>query len=354
MSRPLTATIDLAALRHNYLLAKRLHGGKVLAIVKANAYGHGAVRCAQALADIADGFGVAAIEEAIQLREAGIVQPILLLEGWFEASELAQIARYDLWTALHSLWQVDELAASPLEHRFTVWAKMDSGMHRLGLHPDDFRTAVERLRASGKVRDLVAMSHFARADELDSDATPKQIARFEAATAGLNLPTSLSNSGGILAWSHAHGDWGRAGIMLYGGAGTDRVLPDWPQPVMQLDSKVISVRDLPAGEAIGYGARFVTDAPTRVGVVACGYADGYPRVVPTGTPVLVNGQRSRIIGRVSMDMMTIDLTGLDADIGTPVRLWGDGLPASEIAAAAGTIDYELFCNVKRARFDYQG
>ncbi|HEY9104827.1 alanine racemase [Chitinimonas sp.] len=355
MSRPLTATINLAALRANYLLAKRLHGGKVLAIVKANAYGHGAARCAQALAEVADGFGVAAIEEAIQLREAGIRQPILLLEGWFEASELPLIERYDLWTAMHSLSQVADIEAATLSRPLTVWAKIDSGMHRLGIAPSDFPELHARLEATGKVGKIVAMTHFARADELDCDTTPRQSACFMAAIAGLKVETSLCNSGGILAWPDLHGDWGRAGVMLYGGTAADRQLPDWPQAVMNLDSRIMAVRELSAGEPIGYGGGFVTERPTRVGVVACGYADGYPRVVPSDTPVLIDGQRGRIIGRVSMDMLTVDLTEHPhAGVGTAVRLWGEGLPAAEIAASAGTIDYELFCNVKRARFEYQG
>ncbi|WP_374351604.1 alanine racemase [Chitinimonas sp.] len=351
MSRPLTATIDLAALRYNYLLAKRLHGGRVLAIVKANAYGHGALRCARALEDIADGFGVAAIEEAIQLREAGIKKPILLLEGWFDASELADIARHDLWSALHSSAQIADIEAASLAAPLTIWAKIDSGMHRLGMAPGEFRAAHARLLATGKVGKVLAMTHFARADELDCPATAEQVAAFRAAIDGLPVETSLSNSGGILGWPAAHGDWGRAGIMLYGGNGVDRQLPDWPRPVMQFDSAIIAVRELAAGEPIGYGARFVTERATRMAVVACGYADGYPRVVPSGTPVLVQGQRCPIIGRVSMDMLVVDITALpQADVGSPVRLWGEGLPAGEIATAAGTIDYELFCNVKRARF----
>ncbi|GAB3264454.1 alanine racemase [Chitinimonas naiadis] len=355
MSRPLTATINLAALRNNYLLAKRLHGGRVLATIKANAYGHGAVQCAKALADIADGFGVAAIEEAIQLREAGIQQPILLLEGWFDASELPLIDQHKLWTALHSLEQIADIEQSDIKQKLTVWTKIDSGMHRLGLHPDDFRAAYARLMATGKVGKIIAMTHFSRADELDSDTSPKQQQCFVRAIEGLPVETSLCNSGGILGWPDLHGDWARAGIMLYGGTSTDRRLADWPQAVMNLDSRVIAVRHLAAGETIGYGTRFITDRPTRVGVVACGYADGYPRVVPNGTPVLVAGERGRLIGRVSMDMLTIDLTDHpEATVGTPVRLWGEGLPAAEIATAAGTIDYELFCNVKRAHFDYQG
>ncbi|MGQ5523312.1 alanine racemase [Chitinimonas sp. PSY-7] len=354
MSRPLTATIRFSALQHNYKLAKRLHGGLVLAIVKANAYGHGAVLCAKALDTLADGFGVASIEEAIQLREAGIDKPILLLEGWFEPSELALIQQYNLWTAMHSVAQITDIENAKLSKPLTLWVKIDSGMHRLGMCAETFRLAYDRLRNSNKVGKIVAMTHFSRADELDSQATPQQIERFNKAVAGLDVETSLCNSGGILAWPNGHSDWGRAGVMLYGGAGTHRVLSDWPLPVMNLDSKVMAVRDLPAGEPIGYGACFYTDRPTRVGVVACGYADGYPRAAPTGTPVLINGQRSRTLGRVSMDMLMVDLNDIpNADVGSTVRLWGEGLPASEVATAASTIDYELFCNVKRARLIYE-
>jgi len=354
MSRPLVATIDLQALRHNYTLARTIHGGRAIAAVKANGYGHGAVACAQALDDIADGFGVAAIEEAIELRKAGIKAPILLLEGWFEPSEFALIAQYDLWTSLHSFSQIDDIVHADIQKPLTVWLKMDSGMHRLGFQPEDYREAYRRLMATGKVGKVVAMTHFARADELGADATAQQVARFKAATEGLPLEFSLSNSGGILGWPTGRGDWCRPGIMIYGGVATDTAVTHQTQPVMSLDSAIIAVRDLPAGEPIGYGARFVTDKPTRMGVVACGYADGYPRIAGTGTPVLINGRRSRLLGRVSMDMLVVDLTDHpEADVGTAVRLWGEGLPASEIAAAAGTIDYELFCNVKRARFIYK-
>lgn len=353
MSRPLVATIKLNALRDNYLLAKRMHGGRVLAVVKANAYGHGALPCARALEGIADGFAVAAIEEAISLREGGIRAPILLLEGWFEADELALIDQYELWTGLHRLDQITQLATATLSRPLHVWLKIDSGMHRLGIAPQEALAAIAQLRATGKVEKIIGMTHFARADELDDTSTLSQVGLFRQAVSGSGVETSLANSGGILAWPSAHADWGRAGIVMYGGAGVDRQLPDWPQSVMQLDSRIIAVRDLPVGEYVGYGSRFLTSRATRVGVVACGYADGYPRAAVNGTPVLVDGLQSQIIGRVSMDMLTVDLTDLPlVGVDTPVRLWGDGLPADTVAAAAGTISYELFCNVKRAHFRY--
>ncbi|MFC4158883.1 alanine racemase [Chitinimonas lacunae] len=356
MSRPLTATIRLDHLRANYQLARRLHGGRVLATVKANAYGHGAVAVARALADQTDGFAVACIEEALTLREAGITQPILLLEGWFEPAELELIVQHQLWTALHCPEQLAQLEqaklAAPLP---SVWLKFDSGMHRLGLPLGQAHEIHRRVCASGKVESVVLATHFARADELDCPSTTEQIERFRAAVAGLPCPLSLANSGGVLGWQAARGDWARPGIMLYGGASLDRMPAEPPLPVMQLDSKLIAVQSLSAGEAVGYGARFVTERASRIGLVACGYADGYPRAAKTGTPVLIDGRRSRVVGRVSMDMLAVDLEHFpEAGVGTPVRLWGEGLPADEVAQAAGTISYELFCNVKRAHFRYVG
>ncbi|MBV1775225.1 alanine racemase [Burkholderiaceae bacterium DAT-1] len=353
MSRPLVATIRLDHLRHNYLEAKRLTGSRALAAIKANAYGHGAVRCAQALHDIADGFGVAAIEEALELRDAGISNPVMLLEGWFEASELAQIAEHQLWSSIHCFEQLEQLEKTAVAAPLTLWVKVDSGMHRLGFAPECIAEVMARLKATGKIANLNLMTHFARADETDCDATAKQIATFSAIAAQYDGEISLANSGGIQAWRDARGDWCRPGIMLYGGRATDKPGLATTRPVMQLDSAIIAVRELDAGEPVGYGARFISEQPTRVGVVACGYADGYPRVAPTGTPVLVNGVLTRVIGRVSMDMLTVDLTNLpDAGVGSHVRLWGEGLPAHEVAESAGTLDYEIFCNVKRARFNY--
>lgn len=348
--RPAHALIDLAALRHNYQSAKSLSGRKALAVIKANAYGHGAVEAAATLADLADGFAVACLEEALELRQAGITRPILLLEGWFEPAELALIQQHDLWCVVHHHGQLRDLELADIRQPLTVWLKMDSGMHRVGFMPDEYPQVWRQLAANGKVHLQTHMTHFARADELDCAATEDQLRLFQQTTAALPAATSLCNSPGILAWPQAHGDWLRPGIMLYGATPFTEAqdAADQLQPVMQLDSKIIAVRQVPAGEPMGYGARYITRRPTRAGVVAMGYADGYPRHAPDGTPVLVGGERTQLIGRVSMDMLTIDLTDLPhAGLGSPVRLWGHGLNASEVASAAGTIAYQLFCNLNR-------
>ena len=355
--RPARALIDLQALRHNYRFARQLTGARALAVIKADAYGHGAVRCALALEGQADGFAVACIEEALELREVGIKAPVLLLEGFFESSELELIVRHDLWCVVHSPWQLEAIERASLAKPIQVWLKMDTGMHRVGLHPRDYQAAYQRLQASGKVSKIVLMSHFARADELDSPASDEQVAVFEAARQGLKAEVSLRNSPAVLGWPQIPSDWVRPGIMLYGATPfeTEQAEAARLQPVMTLESKVISVRELPAGEPVGYGARFVSPRPTRVGVVAMGYADGYPRHAPTGTPVLVAGKRSQLIGRVSMDMLCIDLTDVpEATLGSPVELWGKQVLASDVAGHAGTIPYQLFCNLKRVPLEYIG
>lgn len=354
--RPARALIDLEALRHNYRLARETTGAKALAVVKADAYGHGAVWCAQALQAEADGFAVACIEEALELRDAGIVGPILLLEGFFEADELSLIERYDLWCVVHSTWQLEAIERASLSRPLTVWLKMDSGMHRVGLHPAEYRDGYQRLMASGKVGKIVLMSHFARADELDSDSAAEQVAVFEQARAGLAAEISLRNSPAVLGWPQVPSDWVRPGIMLYGATPFEQAheLASRLKPVMTLESKVISVRELPAGQPVGYGARFITERPTRVGVVAMGYADGYPRHAPTGTPVAIDGQLSRLIGRVSMDMLTVDLTDLpQAGLGSRVEFWGGQVLASDVAIQAGTIPYQIFCNLRRVPLIYR-
>ncbi|MBP8264578.1 MAG: alanine racemase [Pseudomonas sp.] len=355
--RPAQALIDLAALRHNYQLARQCSGGKALAVVKADAYGHGAVLCAQALQAEADGFAVACIEEALELRAAGITQPILLLEGFFEASELALIDQHQLWCVVHSLWQLDAIEQARLSRPLQVWLKLDSGMHRVGLFPEQYQAAYRRLQASGKIDKIVLMSHFARADELDCPRTEEQLAVFNAARDGLQAEVSLRNSPAILGWPQVPSDWVRPGIMLYGATPFEQAqaLAAQLKPVMTLQSKIIGVRELPAGEPVGYAARFVAERPTRVGVVAMGYADGYPRHAPTGTPVAVDGQLTRIIGRVSMDMLTVDLTDLpQTGLGSQVELWGAQVLASDVAAQAQTIPYQIFCNLRRVPRLYSG
>lgn len=355
--RPAQALIDLAALRHNYQLARQCSGGKALAVVKADAYGHGAVVCAQALQGEADGFAVACIEEALELRAAGIDKPILLLEGFFEASELALIEQHRFWCVVHSLWQVEAIEQARLSRPLQVWLKMDSGMHRVGLFPEQYQAAYRRLQASGQVDKIVLMSHFARADELDCPRTEEQVAVFNAAREGLQGEVSLRNSPAILGWPQVPSDWVRPGIMLYGATPFEQTqaLAAQLKPVMTLQSKIIGVRELPAGEPVGYAARFVAERPTRVGVVAMGYADGYPRHAPTGTPVAVDGQLTRIIGRVSMDMLTVDLTDLpQTGLGSRVELWGAQVLASDVAAQAQTIPYQIFCNLRRVPRLYSG
>jgi alanine racemase len=350
LSRPAFAQIDLQALRHNYRLARERHGGRALAVVKANAYGHGAVRCARALADIADGFAVAIVEEAVALREAGITRPILVLEGAFGGDDIDRAAALELWLAVLNEEQIRLIKhhrpATPLH----LWLKMDSGMHRAGFFPEAYADAHARLAALPGVERITLMTHFARADEPDVATTAEQIATFDAATAGLPGDRSICNSGAILGWPGAYRDWCRPGILLYGAD----PMPDENhglKPVMTLGSAIIGVRDLPAGQPVGYGARFITERPTRVGLVAMGYADGYPRTVPDGTPVAVDGKLTRLIGRVSMDMLTVDLTDLPGTgVGSEVELWGATVPVNTIARAAGTIAYELLCNVKRVAF----
>ncbi|NMF89834.1 alanine racemase [Aromatoleum petrolei] len=350
--RPARALIDLDALRHNYRLARGRHGGRALAVVKANAYGHGAVACARALAPEVDGFAVAFLEEALELRAAGIDQPILLLEGIFDAAELDEVVRHDLWMVVHHAEQIRIIDHAKPALPLDVWLKVNSGMNRAGFMPHELRAAWQRLKDNGRVGSITLMTHFARADEPHILSTPEQVAAFDAATRDLPGPRSLSNSGAILGWPDAHRDWARPGILLYG-ADPMPGEPNSLRPVMTLESAVMAIREIPEGAPLGYGARFHAERDTRVGLVAMGYADGYPRTVPDGTPVAVDGIRTRLIGRVSMDMLTVDLTDLpDAKLGSRVELWGNNVPVNRIAEAANTISYELLCNVKRVRFEY--
>lgn len=358
--RPARALIDLNALHHNYMLARKISQCRALAVLKADAYGHGAIPCAHALEADADGFAVACIEEALELRASGINKPILLLEGFFEREELELIVQHRLWCVVHALWQIEAIEQARLNGPLTCWLKLDSGMHRAGLDPADFKQGWQRLEASDNVERLVLMSHFACADELDHSRTLEQLDTIQLARTDSHAEISLCNSPAVLGWpqvlsSQCSSDWVRPGIMLYGASPFEHPHPLASQlkPVMTLTSRVISVRELPPGEPIGYGARFITDRATRVGVVAMGYADGYPRHAPSGTPVEVNGQRTRLIGRVSMDMLTVDLSDLPgAGVGSHVELWGTKVSINDIANWANTIPYQLLCNLKRVPRDY--
>lgn len=356
--RPLICEIRLHYLRDNYLALKQAHGGKLLAVVKANAYGHGAVRCALALHDIADGFAVACLEEAIELRENGVTKPIVLLEGVFEAQEYDWVEQLDLWAVVHNQTQLEDLLAREWAKPATVWLKMDSGMHRVGFFPHNFAAAYQALAQSPKVGKIVKMSHFASADEAERGMTEMQLETFDLACENLAGETSLANSAAMLAYADARRDWGRAGIALYGVSpfanNVSGSLKVDLKPVMRLKTQIFAERVLQPHEPIGYGATFYTKRSTRVGVAACGYADGYPRLASSETPIAVNGVRTRIIGRVSMDMLTLDLLDSHAGIGSEVELFGDVVNVNEVAAAAGTIAYEVLCNIKRAKRVYLG
>lgn len=353
MTRPSKAVINLAALKANYLWGRSQQKGKALAVVKANAYGHGAVECARYLANVADGFAVAFVAEAIELRHAGISSPILILEGCFDRAELELAHKQALWVVVHQESQLRDLESASFSAKsIHVWLKIDSGMHRAGFALSDVKSAHERLSRLQSVASITLMTHFACSDEPNSAKTLTQISAFETATRGLTGPRSLSNSGAAMIWPQAAADWARLGILMYGAD----PLPQQTghlKPVMTLSSEVFAERWLEPGESIGYGAKFVTSKRTRVGLVAIGYADGYPRQVASGTPVAVDGLRTTIIGRVSMDMITIDLTEHpNAGIGSKVELWGNQVDINVIAQAAGTISYELLCNVKRVPKEY--
>jgi alanine racemase len=353
MPRPIQATIHHAALRHNLQRARRSAGdAKVWAVVKANAYGHGIERVFEALRG-ADGFALLDLAEAERVRALGWRGPILLLEGVFEPRDLELCSRLGLWHAVHCEAQIDWLAAHKTQQGHRVFLKLNSGMNRLGFAPASFRTAWMRLDALPQVEEISLMTHFSDADGAKGIAA--QMAAFDEATRDLPGERSVANSAATLRHADSpgvRGDWVRPGIAVYGGA------PDHPgfnaahwelQPAMTLASKVIGLQDLLPGDSVGYGSSFVADTPMRIGVVACGYADGYPRHCGTGTPVLVDGVRTRLVGRVSMDMVTVDLTPVpQAGLGSAVTLWGRAgngavLPVDEVAHAAGTVGYELMC-----------
>lgn len=345
MSRPVLATLDLLALRNNLQVVRRTApASKVWSVVKANAYGHGLDRIWRAL-ETTDGFAMLNLEEAILLRERGWKGPILMLEGFFHADELPLFDKYRLTTSLHSNWQIHALQNAVLQAPLDIYLKINSGMNRLGFQPERIHGIWQQLRGLKSVGDMTLMSHFAEAEHPEGIIAP--MARIEQAAEGLEAPRSLSNSAATLWHPKAHFDWVRPGIVLYGaspsGAWQD-VATSGIRPVMTLSSEIIAVQTLNAGATVGYGGRYRAETEQRIGVVACGYADGYPRLAPSGTPVLVDGIRTKVVGAVSMDMLTVDLTPCpQAGIGTPVELWGKEIKIDEVAAASGTVGYELMC-----------
>ena len=353
MPRPIEARIDLAALRHNYLVAKRRIAGqsaKAWAVVKADAYGHGLLRTATALADVVDGFALLDLEAAVALRDAGFRQPILLLEGFFETADIPVCSEYALIPSVHRIEQLQMIAATALPQPLPIYLKLNTGMNRLGFTLDQLPAVRSELAQSTAVGAVTLMAHFAEAD--GERGVAWQLETFNAMRAlwPAGTPVSLANSAAILRHPQTAHDWVRPGIMLYGASPfADESAASFDlKPVMTLSSRILGVQQIAVGERVGYGGTFVAQRPTRLGIVACGYADGYPRHAPSGTPILVAGRRSTTLGRVSMDMLACDLTDLpEAGVDSPVVLWGQGLPADEVAAAAGTISYEMFCALAR-------
>ncbi|MBL6748985.1 MAG: alanine racemase [Nevskia sp.] len=355
-----TATVDLAAIRRNLGRVRQYAPrSKVMAAIKADAYGHGAVPVAASLQQAGvDALAVACLEEALVLRQAGLELPIVLLEGVLSAQEAAEAQRLRLQLVVHDRWQLELLAGLPDSVPLSLWFKLDTGMHRLGFAPGEAAALYAEARRRPAWTLAGWMTHLASADEIASPVTARQVQAFEQAVAGLPGARSIANSAGLVAWPQARADWVRPGLMLFGASplpgkvGAELGLA----PAMRLQSRLIAVREVAAGEAVGYGGSYVCPEPMRVGVVAVGYADGVHRILPTGAPVLIHGRRAPMIGRVSMDMITVDLRGLpQAQVGDPVLLWGPELPVEEIAGWAGTLAYELFCGLtNRVHFVHVG
>ncbi|GMU43126.1 MAG: alanine racemase [Xanthomonadales bacterium] len=348
--RATTATIHLDALRHNLRKVRALAPkSKLMAVVKADGYGHGLERVAQALAG-ADAFGVATLADAERVRRAGLKHRVVLLSGFDEPSDLSAVRELGIDCVIHHESQLALLERLLPPGPLSLWIKLDTGMHRLGFDPGQARRVWERLRALPQVAELRWMTHFACADDGDRERSEAQMARFREAIGELPGERSLANSAAVQAFPMSHGDWIRPGGMLYGlstfhrRSGRDLGL----KPAMSLSTRLVSVQQLAAGEAVGYGATWTAAQPTRIGIAAVGYGDGYPRHAPAGTPVRVAGQSARVIGRVSMDLLAIDLAAAPAaEVGSDVLLWGPELPVEQVAEAAGTIGYELVCGVTR-------
>ncbi|MEE4218504.1 MAG: alanine racemase [Xanthomonadales bacterium] len=350
--RPTKAFINLDALRHNLeVAAGHAPASKNVAVIKANAYGHGLVEAGFALQSRADALAVATIDEALELRSNGVAGPLLVLQGVTGRDDVQEAVAGNLWLMLHDRGQVEKVLSMPGDDSITAWLKIDSGMHRLGIPLAEAEDACAALLASPKIsQPPVLATHFACADELDSPVTPRQIERFLSFARTQGLPLSMANSAGILHWPASRADWNRPGIMLYGcdPRNTFTAGVAGLRPVMSLRSEIMAIRRVETGGGVGYGQRWKATAPSRIATVSAGYGDGYPRHAPDGTPVLVKGKRAALAGTVSMDMITVDITGReDVKVGDPVELWGENLLVNEVAAHAGTIGYELLAGMTR-------
>ena len=350
MKRGACVEIDLNAITHNLSVVRQFSTkANILAVIKANAYGHGMLAVARHLNDKVDGIAVACVEEAVTLRESAIQSDIVILQGFHNQAQLDQCLKLDLQPVCHQKWQIDLLIEARSEAQLKVWLKVDTGMHRLGIPPEETESEYKRLNTSGNVRSVCLMSHFANADEKNNISNTRQIHEFEQCSSVLAAEASLANSAAILSLPHSIKDWVRPGIMLYGVSPfVDKDSSDFElKPVMKLSSHVIAITQLVAGQSIGYGSTWTCNRDSQIAVVGIGYGDGYPRHAKNGTPVIINGQRCPLAGRVSMDMITVDITDLagSVTIGDEVTLWGQGLPVEEIAKQSSTIAYELLCNI---------
>lgn len=348
MPRPLVAITHVAAMQANLDAARKaVPGTRAWAVVKADAYGHGLENATRAF-EAADGLSLVEFDRAARLRELGWQKPIMMMQGMFDVADIDHLVRDDLQPVIHQAEQCRMLETTPVTRPLAVHLKINTGMNRLGFMPSQVSEIYQRLISLPSVRAVSLMTHFANADSNGTmPDVAAQVDAFQHATAGLDAEISLSNSAATLLQPQIRGDWIRPGVMLYGGApGIQSALSLGLRPAMTLQSRVIATQSLRAGDSVGYGSLFIADRAMRIGIVACGYADGYPRLASTGTPVLLNGVRTRLLGRVSMDMLNIDLSPVpNADVGSEVTLWGEGLPIDEVAAHAGTIGYELMCGV---------
>ncbi len=358
MTRPSYAQIDLDAIRHNLRVTSSLApSSKLLAVVKADAYGHGLVTVARAAASMVSGFAVASVDEALMLRKAGIKVPIVILEGPVSSNEVELASTNDFSLVIAEPEQEQHIAQAQITQAINVWLKMDTGMHRLGIQPAEFRPLLARLKKSAAIKDeIVCATHLSCADGENQGYTAAQIARFDAQLGEENVPTSIANSAAVLAWPDAHRDWIRPGYMLYGNspfAGKQANAQNL-RPAMTVVSQVTALRDISVGDSVGYGAAWTAKRTSKIATVPIGYGDGYPWHAPNGTPVMVEGQRGRLVGRVSMDMITVDVTDIPSvTVGSPVELWGLQLPVGEVARHAGTIGYELLTRLPaRLRREY--